>query len=183
MSELDFTTHFSAAHKVPEPQHSAQTLGEIDELGTIGEAKLRSEGFYARIVSAQPKGARAPDETLVLIVEDDDATGMVIEAALHRYRYRTRRARNRAEITTGLAAKPMPQLVLLDVLLPDVNGFDVLNRIRSHDAVKHIPVLMLTSLTERKDIARGLSLGADGYLTKPALPSALIDAVQAIVGA
>jgi len=52
----------------------------------------------------------------------------VIEAALQKFGYRARHARNRAEIGAALAAKPMPDLVLLDVLLPDVNGFDVLNR-------------------------------------------------------
>jgi DNA-binding response OmpR family regulator len=66
-------------------------------------------------------------------------------------------------------------------MLPDVNGFDVLNRMRQHATLKDIPVLMLTSLSERKDITRGLALGANGYVTKPALPSTLIDAVQAIV--
>jgi putative two-component system response regulator len=106
---------------------------------------------------------------------------MLIEAVLHKFGYPTRRARNREEIARGLAAKPTPNLVLLDVMLPDVNGFDVLNRMRQHSALKDIPVLMLTSLSERKDITRGLALGASGYLTKPALPSTLIDAVQAIV--
>ncbi|HXM81453.1 MAG TPA: response regulator [Burkholderiales bacterium] len=183
MSELDFTKHFSAGHRVPEPDHNAEALRRIDALGMIGEASLKTSGFYARVVSAQRRGrARAPGETVVLIVEDDQTTGTVIEAVLQKFGYRTRHARNRAEIGAGLAAKPMPDLVLLDVLLPDVNGFDVLNRIRQHAAVQHLPVLMLTSLSDRMDIAKGLGLGADGYLTKPAQPSTLIEAIQAIVG-
>jgi CheY-like chemotaxis protein len=183
ISELDFTRHFSADHPVPEPDHNAEALRRIDGLGMIGEASLKTSGFYARVVSAERRGrARAPGETVVLIVEDDQTTGAVIEAVLQKFGYRTRYARNRAEIGAGLAAKPMPDLVLLDVLLPDVNGFDVLNRIRQHAAVKHLPVLMLTSLSDRRDIAKGLGLGADGYLTKPAQPSTLIDAIQAIVG-
>jgi CheY-like chemotaxis protein len=183
MSELDFTKHFSAEQRVPEPDHNAEALRRIDALGTIGEASLKTSGFYARVVSAERRvRPRAPAETLVLIVEDDQTTGTVIGAVLQKFGYRTRHARNRAEIGAALAAKPMPDLVLLDVLLPDVNGFDVLNRIRQHAAVKHLPVLMLTSLSDRKDIAKGLSLGADGYLTKPAQPSTLIDAIQALVG-
>ena len=183
ISELDFTRHFSAGHPVPEPDHNAEALRRIDALGMIGEASLKTSGFYARVVSAERRARpRTPDETLVLVVEDDQTTGAVIEAALQKFGYRTRHARNRAEIGAGLAAKPMPDLVLLDVLLPDVNGFDVLNRIRQHTAVQHLPVLMLTSLSDRKDIAKGLGLGADGYLTKPAQPSTLIDAIQAIVG-
>jgi CheY-like chemotaxis protein len=182
VANLDFTTHFSAEYAVPEPDQSAEAQRHIDELGTIGEAKLKSSGFYARIITASPPGrARAPAETCVLIVEDDETTGLLLEAILRKFGYPTRRARNRAEIARGLSAKPTPNLVLLDVMLPDVNGFDVLNRMRQHAALRDIPVLMLTSLSERKDITRGLALGANGYVTKPALPSTLIDAVQAIV--
>lgn len=73
--ELDFTKHFSADHPVAEPQPSPEVLRGIDELGTIGEAQLKSTGFYTRIVSAAPAGRpRAPGETLVLVVEDNDTT-------------------------------------------------------------------------------------------------------------
>ncbi len=183
ISELDFTRHFSAGHPVPEPDHNAEALRRIDALGMIGEASLKTSGFYARVVSAERRTRpRTPGETVVLIVEDDQTTGALIEAALQKFGYRARHARNRAEIGAALAAKPMPDLVLLDVLLPDVNGFDVLNRIRQHAALRQLPVLMLTSLSDRMNIAKGLGLGADGYLTKPAQPSTLIDAIQALVG-
>src|SRR5207244_11445287 len=94
--ELDFTSLFSAEHKMAEPAPSADALRGVDELGTIGEAKRRSSGFYTRIVSAAPAGrARAPADTLVLMVEDEDTTAMVIEALLQRMGYPRRRARNR----------------------------------------------------------------------------------------
>src|SRR5437870_13889347 len=115
--ELDFTSLFSAQHKVAEPAPSADALRGIDELGTIGEAKLKSTGFYTRIVSAAPAGrARAPAETLVLMVEDDELTGSLIETVLRTIGYPTRRAANRDEIVRGLAADPTPNLVLLDVM-------------------------------------------------------------------
>lgn len=66
--------------------------------------------------------------------------------------------------------------------MPDANSFDVLNRIRQHPALKHLPVLMLTALGDRKDIAHGLMLGADGYITKPVLPSVLLQAVETLIG-
>ena len=81
-----------------------------------------------------------------------------------------------------MGEKPLPHLVLLDVLMPEVSGFDVLNRIRKHPALQRIPVLLLTALADRKDVARGLTLGADGYITKPVLPSVLLKAVEAAVG-
>ena len=70
-------------------------------------------------------------------------------------------------------------LVVLDIMLPGINGFEVVRRLRQSD--NRVPVLMLTAVSDRRDIGRGLMLGANGYLTKPALPSTLIDAVQAIV--
>ena len=86
-------------------------------------------------------------------------------------------------IAAALDGKPYPHLVLLDAMLPDTDGFDVLNRIRQHSATENLPVLMLTALGERKDVTRGLRLGADGYITKPVLPSTLLKAVEAIIAA
>ena len=180
--ELDFTEHFSPAQKVPEPQYTAEQLSHIDDLGVIGETALKSSGFYTRIVSAVPSGrSRTPSECNVLVVEDNDGTAMVIVKVLEKFGYHAKRAANGAEIASAMAASPLPDLVLLDVMLPDIDGFDVLNRVKHHPTLNHIPVMMLTSKSERLDIARGLALGAVGYITKPVLPSTLIDAVQAIL--
>ena len=180
--DLDFTQHFSPTYKVPEPNHSVEDLRKIDELGVIGQSALKASGFYARLVSTAPgMGSKPPAETNVLVVEDDNGTAAVILKVLGKMGYPTRRARTLHEAVLALVVDPKPGLILLDVMLPDGTGFDVLNRIRQHSRLKHIPVLMLTALSDRADIARGLALGADGYVTKPALPSTLIDAVQAIV--
>lgn len=183
--DLDFTQHFSAAYTVPEPTHSAEAARDIDKLGLIGESALRDKGYFTRIVVDSTVPARKlldPTKIRILIVEDDAGTGLVIEKSLQAYGCQTLRARNRLEIAAALAAKPFPHLVLLDVMLPDANGFDVLNRIRQHPALAKIPVMMLTSLGERKDVTRGLALGANGYMTKPVLPSALLEAIEAVVG-
>jgi CheY-like chemotaxis protein len=180
---LDFASHFSTEKVLPEPSHSPQELKEIDDLGSIGAATLKDQGFYARIVSARSRGAEnLPLNAVVLVVEDDPGTSMVIVKALETYGYRPRKAHDRQSIARALAELPRPDLILLDVMLPDINGFDVLNRIRRHPAIQSVPVIMLTSLSETGDIARGLSLGADAYLSKPLLPSTLLDAVQAVLG-
>jgi CheY-like chemotaxis protein len=182
--ELDFTRHFSAKYTVPEPAASAEAARDIDKLGLIGVNALKDKGYFTRIVVDNPGPKRRlldPSKTRVLIVEDDDGTALVIEKALHSFGLQTRRARNRLEIAEALA-KPFPHLVLLDVMLPDANGFDVLNRIRQHPSLESLPVMMLTSLSERKDVTRGLMLGANGYITKPVPPSVLLEAVEAVVG-
>jgi two-component system OmpR family response regulator len=183
--DLDFTKHFSAGYTVPEPVTSHEDALDIDKLGLIGVDALREHGFYTRIVLEDHVPARRllnPKKVRVLIVDDDPSTGKLVELALHSKGCQTRLARSRQEIADALAAKPLPHLVLLDVLMPDANGFDVLNRIRQHPALKNIPVLMLTALAERSDVTRGLMLGADGYITKPVLPSALLKAVEAAIG-
>jgi two-component system cell cycle response regulator CtrA len=72
--------------------------------------------------------------------------------------------------------------VLLDVMLPDVNGFDVLMRIRQHAVLSDMPVLMLTSIATRESVIKGLVCGADGYVTKPFQVSVLVQAIQTIFG-
>jgi CheY-like chemotaxis protein len=183
--DFDFTRHFSPQYTVPEPVPSAEAARDVDKLGLIGVNALKDKGYFTRIVVENPKSARKllnPAKTRILIVEDDDGTALVIEKALHTFGCQTRRARNRREIAEALGAESLPHLVLLDVMLPDANGFDVLNRIRQHPKLENIPVMMLTSLGERKDVARGLMLGANGYITKPVLPSTLLEAVEAVAG-
>lgn len=180
-SDLDFTGHFSAYHAVPEPKPTDAEYQEIDALGTIGEAQLKESGLYIRMITAAPGGTlHSPSECVVLVVEDDDATARLITTVLEKSGYETRRASNRKEIAAGLSAQPKPALVLLDVVMTDANGFDVLNRMRQHETLREIPVVMLTSLSGRNDIAKGIMLGADGYLTKPLSPSTLLKAVRAV---
>ena len=182
-ADLDFTTHFDMKQNPPEPKLSEAQLRHIDDLGVIGANALKTNGYYARIVNAETKRTpKIPAQTTVLVVEDDEGTAGVILKVLGTSGYNTRHARDLSEIVAELGREPLPDVILLDVMLPNVNGFDVLNKIRWHPKLKSIPVIMLTSLSERSDIVKGLCYGADGYLTKPALPSTLLDAVQAISG-
>ena len=183
--KLDLAQHFSPQYSVPEPVPSAEAARDVDRLGLIGVSALKDKGYFTRIVLENSSPARKlldPTKVRVLVVEDDDGTALIIEKALHAFGCRTLRARNRLEIAGALGTKPLPHLVLLDVMLPDANGFDVLNRIRQHPSLEHIPVMMLTSLGERKDVTRGLMLGAKGYITKPVLPSTLLEAIETVLG-
>ena len=183
--DLDFTKHFSAGYTVPEPVTSDEAARDIDRRGLIGVDALKDHGFFTRIVVGDRVTTRKllnPEKVRVLIVDDDASTGALIELTLHSVGCRTRIARNRQEIADALGEKPLPHLVLLDVLMPDADGFDVLNRIRQHPALGKLPVMILTSLGKRKDVARGLMLGANGYITKPVLPSALLEAIETVIG-
>jgi DNA-binding response OmpR family regulator len=72
--------------------------------------------------------------------------------------------------------------MILDVVLPDVNGFDVLQKMKTHPALKAVPVIMLTAEAKRESVMRGLVGGADGYITKPFEKAVLIAGVKAVLG-
>jgi two-component system, OmpR family, response regulator len=164
-----------------EPEIAAEAVRRFENAALIGDEKLRSTGFFVNIVR---RGSKASSGTspLVLIVEDDPGTAMVIEAVLKRHGYSTRTAGNLHEILRALSVQPHPDLILLDIMLPDVNGFAVLERLRRHPALGSIPVVMLTSLSDPADVAKGLALGATGYMSKPAKPQALLSAIEIVLG-
>ena len=182
--KLDLSGHFSPKYTLPEPVASGEAARDIDKLGLIGEAALKDKGFFTRMVVEDRSTSRKimnPQNVRVLVVDDDEDTAQLIQKALHAFGMKTLLAHNREQIVNALGAKPLPHLVLLDVMMSDANGFDVLNRIRHHPALGKLPVLMLTALGDRKDITRGLLLGADGYLTKPVLPSVLMQAIETVL--
>jgi len=181
----DLTQHFSEHYHLPDPVQSDEAVRNIDKLGVIGEKALRERGYFTRMVlehAAPTRRIMDPHKVRVLIVDDDESVALLIEKALHTFGLQTRIALNRGQIVEALNEKPPPHLVLLDIMMPDANGFDVLNRIRHHPALEKLPVLLVTALGERKDITRGLMLGADGYITKPVPPSVLLQAIETVIG-
>ena len=177
--DLDFTRMFSAETKIAEPVASPQKQKELSEEAVIGESKLASNGYFVRINDAAPRREARRSPPAVMVVEDDEVTATLLERILVANGFMVKRAANRAQILVGL--KTAPDLVILDVLMPDANGFDILNRIRQHPVLSDLPVLMLTSLGSLDDILNGLKLGANGYLTKPAKSKALLDAIRKVL--
>ena len=91
-------------------------------------------------------------------------------------------AKRRADVLAALNQLPYPDLILLDVELPDVSGFTILEKIRQHPALKETRVIMVTGRTDRADIAKGVMLGADGYITKPYRPATMTAAIRQALG-
>jgi CheY-like chemotaxis protein len=75
--------------------------------------------------------------------------------------------------------KPRPTMVLLDLHMPKLSGFDVLAWIRAHKDLKHLPVVIFSSSIEPSDLTRAYNLGANGYLEKPSMPEVLETMIQA----
>jgi CheY-like chemotaxis protein len=165
-----------------EPEVDPEQTQAFENAALIGGEKLKSSGYFVNIVrrgAAPDLGGTTP---LVLVVEDDAGTAGVIDAILKKQGFSTRLAANLQETIRALKVKPAPDLVLLDILLPDANGFAILERLRRHPDFRDLPVVMLTSLSEPADVAKGLALGANGYLSKPARPQALVAALRGVLG-
>ena len=124
-----------------------------------------------------PADGRGP---VVLAVEDEEDILELIRYNLDREGYRVLTARS-GEEALDLAAANDLQLILLDILLPGIDGFEVCRRLRSDPRTLGIPILFLTAKTEEIDIVTGLELGAEDYVTKPFSPRVLLARVRTIL--
>ncbi len=82
-----------------------------------------------------------------------------------------------------LASECKPDIILLDILMPKMNGFEVLEKLKADEATKRVPVILLTNLNQKDEIERGMSLGADDYLIKAHfMPSEVVEKIKNIIG-
>lgn len=115
-------------------------------------------------------------------MDDDPDLQKLIRQYFQMEGFLLRAALKRDDIVLALRKPPTPDLIVLDVNLPDINGFDVLTRMRQHPVLKDIPVVMLTAESSRAAVLKGLRGGADGYVTKPFEADTLVTAVKTVLG-
>jgi DNA-binding response OmpR family regulator len=115
----------------------------------------------------------------ILIVEDEADILQLVQTYLEKEGYRTCSAMTGIE---GIkqAKSECPDLVILDLMLPEMSGLDVCKRIRADSKIGQTPILILTAKSEESDTVIGLELGADEYVTKPFSPKALVARVKAL---
>jgi len=121
------------------------------------------------------------DLSKILVVEDDSTIRTVLEMALLGAGFRHVRSSARGDDGLEEARRFAPDLVLLDVMLPGLDGFSVCRRIRETPALAATRVVMLTARTQNEDIVRGLECGADDYVTKPFDRRVLLARVRAVL--
>jgi len=114
----------------------------------------------------------------ILLVEDDEFLANMYRAKLEIENYEVVMALN-GEAGLHMAEEKNPDLILLDIVMPKMNGFEVLNHLKSDKDLKKIPVILLTNLGQKEDVEKGLKLGADEYLIKAHfLPSEVISKIN-----
>jgi two-component system phosphate regulon response regulator PhoB len=116
----------------------------------------------------------------ILIVEDEPAISEMIEVALVRANFEVIKADD-AEEAMRLLGDVLPELVLLDWMLPGASGMEFARRIKKEELTSHIPIIMLTAKGSESDKINGLDAGADDYITKPFSPRELIARIKAVL--
>jgi len=161
--DLDFAVGFKL------PQLIAEDRVQLAKDTQAAGSALARQGVYLATerIKNRPPSSKAPVETVVLIVEDDPDQLALAELRVKLAGFASRAAASAAALQEALVRHEPPDLLLLDIMLPDGNGFDILAGLRSHPTHALLPVVMLTVKDDPTDIQRGLSLGADGYIVKP----------------
>jgi DNA-binding response OmpR family regulator len=111
----------------------------------------------------------------VLVIEDDTHIWKMIEYKLKKDNHELTWANDGLKALDILEkTEPKPDLILSDIMVPYMDGLQILKKIKTNDALKDIPVIMLTSKAQEKDVVKGLELGAYDYMAKPFSPAELL---------
>ena len=119
-------------------------------------------------------------EPIAVVVEDDQIIVTLLEHLLSRRGFNVRIAVDGREATDLIDTLPPPALVLLDVMLPYLDGFELIKRIREHATWNQVPIIMLTAKSQEQNIVRALDQGANDYLIKPFRPEELLARIRRV---
>ena len=118
--------------------------------------------------------------TNILIVEDSPTQALQLQSLLEESGYKVSVVTNGADGLSRLKEHP-PDLVISDIVMPEMDGYELCRKIKADNDLKSIPVLLLTQLTEPEDIIKGLDVGADNFVTKPYNPKLLLSQIEYIL--
>lgn len=127
--------------------------------------------------SEKPNVVALPSPT-ILIVEDDDVTSYMLEFLLQREGYTVTKANDGKEALKLIENSKPFDIVLLDIMIPYINGFELVSHIRSQPAWEKTPVLMLSGKSQEKDIIKALDTGATDYIVKPFQPGEVLARIR-----
>ncbi|OAI51984.1 hypothetical protein AYO46_01275 [Betaproteobacteria bacterium SCGC AG-212-J23] len=145
---------------------------------------LKRNGYVARIAkkATEERKLGKGEKIHVMVIEDDAQLAKLLRMFLLMHDFVPRMAANKNEVVASLRIAPKPDVVLLDVVLPDIDGFEVLMRLKQHPVLKTVPVVMMTAKASREAVLQGLARGADGYITKPFDVDIISHAIKSVIG-
>jgi DNA-binding response OmpR family regulator len=113
----------------------------------------------------------------ILIVEDSSTQALQLQRILEKYNYQVSVATNGREALAYMN-EHRPMMVISDVMMPDMDGYELCRQMRENENLDDIPIILLTRLSDREDMIKGLGLGADNFITKPYREDVLISRVR-----
>jgi len=116
----------------------------------------------------------------ILIVDDEPSIIVPLQFLMEQNGYETMVAFSGEEAMETIVAGP-PDLILLDIMLPIIDGFEVCQRVREKPELDHVRIIMITAMGSEANIAKGLALGADAYITKPFSNAAVVEKVRELL--
>ena len=163
-------------------------LTEFDRMRLKQDTQAASEslatsGAYIAMHRLRERSApqKPAADITVLIVEDDPDQLALADLRVSMAGYRVRVANSVNAFLQTMLDDGAPDVLLLDAVLPDGDGFEVLARLRRHQSLGSLPVVMLTAKGDPPDIGRGLALGADGYVTKPYTKNVVAEVLRRVL--
>ena len=187
----------------PQPAVAAAPAGSLENLfnekpkeptihqlkmaeGTISGARRLKAGYQISIVNRPgrpllPRGG-AGQKHVVLVIDGHEAEALETARGMMLGGFEVRGAGTKTEIVAALGKQPLPDLIIMDVDLPDAVGLDLLGKFREHDELKDTPIIVVTARAERDDIVAALAYGATGYLNKPIKAETLLRHVKDALG-
>ena len=112
----------------------------------------------------------------VLVVDDVPLNILLIKKMLSQYTFEIRTA-NGGQAALDAIAQKKPDLLLLDLMMPGIDGFEVIKRLRADEATKDLPIIILSALNSEQDISKGFQLGANDFINKPIIMEKLLSSV------
>ena len=186
--------HLGLIEAATDGSTKAYSTREADRTGSMDQAALKKNGqsasehlthtgayIAADRLSHRPPQRKRPEQCVVLIVEDDPDQLALAELRVGMAGYQVRVATTVNAFLHSMLEDGAPDLLLLDVFLPDGNGFDLLTKMRKHAVLGALPIVMLTSENKPEYIGKGLLLGADGYIIKPYTKNILADVIRRVL--
>ena len=116
------------------------------------------------------------DSLKVLVVDDVPLNVLLIKKMLSQYTFKLQTA-NSGQAALDAIAKDKPDLLLLDLMMPGIDGFEVIRRLRADEKTKTLPIIILSALNSEADIVKGFKLGANDFINKPVIMERLINSV------
>jgi two-component system alkaline phosphatase synthesis response regulator PhoP len=117
----------------------------------------------------------------ILVADDEEDVRELVTYRLTRSGYDVIDAAD-GEEAFRLASEHVPDLMVLDVMMPRLDGYELTKRVRAEESLRSVPVILLTARSQETDVGRGFEVGADDYLKKPFNPDELVARVRAVLG-